>query len=608
MRSEPAREAPSSPTARRGPGQRGWLTRASSPAFVLVASLLLTAVATAASWNSLRVRDRGRFENAAQSATDRIQARLEIYVALLRATAGLFAAEDVSRVDFDEFVAGLDLAERYGGSQGIGFSRRLHADSVAELERRMRMEGVADFRVWPAVPDEERHAIVYLGPLDERNAAAIGYDMSSEPTRRAAMERARDSGRPALSGRVELVQEIHQAKQAGFLIYVPVYRDGAHPATIAERRRLLLGFAYSPFRADDLFSGIFGTEEAPRVDFRVYDGAAADSAALLHDSAAGRGTGSASGFRPALSDTVRLDIAGHQWTLTFRPSPGFGPVSRTGMIPLLALTGTLVSLLMFGMTRALQSLSARADAARAAAEEANLAKTQFLARMSHELRTPLNAIAGYIDLIDLGVRGPVTPEQHKDLQRVKHAQNHLLGLINDVLNFAKLEVGRVHLHPTAVPVADAVADVEAMLGPIATAREIRYRRDAGDPAATVWADREKLQQILLNLVSNALKFTEAGGEVAVSWSARDGMVAIDVRDTGRGIPAAKLPIIFEPFVQVDAELTQTAEGAGLGLAISHELARAMGGDLTASSKEGEGSTFTLSLPAEAETAATEPDA
>jgi PAS domain S-box-containing protein len=234
-------------------------------------------------------------------------------------------------------------------------------------------------------------------------------------------------------------------------------------------------------------------------------------------------------------------------------------------------------------------------AARAEAEAANRAKGQFLASMSHELRTPLNAIGGYVDLIQMELRGPVTEQQQKDLERVKRAQQHLLGLINDVLNFAKLEAGKIELQLRAVALGDLLDDVEALIAPQAGVRGIAYAPALVDGAVMVHADPEKLEQVLLNLLSNAVKFTAAGGRVWMDWERAADEVLIRVHDTGCGVPPDKRESIFEPFVQVDPDLTRTRMGTGLGLAISRELARAMGGDVTVDSRLGEGSTFTVHL-------------
>lgn len=245
-----------------------------------------------------------------------------------------------------------------------------------------------------------------------------------------------------------------------------------------------------------------------------------------------------------------------------------------------------------------------AEQAQHQAEAANATKAQFLANMSHELRTPLNAISGYAQLMELGLRGAVTDAQKADLQRIQRSQAHLLGLINDVLNYAKLEAGKIAYAVENVSLSHCVIEAEGLVNPQLRAKGLEYRyaerRGGSDaPRATpvrVMADPEKLRQILLNLFTNAVKFTAPGGSIWVECRTGEGNAYVDVRDTGRGIPFDKLQSIFEPFVQVGRTLTSGDSGVGLGLAISRELAAGMSGDLTVESVEGEGSTFTLTLP------------
>jgi signal transduction histidine kinase len=215
--------------------------------------------------------------------------------------------------------------------------------------------------------------------------------------------------------------------------------------------------------------------------------------------------------------------------------------------------------------------------------------------MSHELRTPLNAIGGYADLLQLEVAGPVLPQQREYLVRVQRAQQHLLGLINNILNFAKLEAGGVQFTVTAVPLQPIIAEAQSLVAPQLAARDIRFQVQPG-PDAAVAADTEKVRQILLNLLSNAVKFTEPGGRVDVDWRVNGRTALIRVRDTGIGIPSDRLDHIFDPFVQVDADLARTRQGTGLGLAIARELAQRMGGDITVESAVGKGTTFTVQLP------------
>jgi signal transduction histidine kinase len=190
--------------------------------------------------------------------------------------------------------------------------------------------------------------------------------------------------------------------------------------------------------------------------------------------------------------------------------------------------------------------------ARAEAEAANKAKSQFLANMSHELRTPLNAIGGYADLVLEGIRGPITPAQRADIERIKRSQHHLLSLINDILNFAKIEAGRVRFEPRDVRVSAALSELETLVAPQLQEKQLRYEYRCTDQGLTAHADGDRMQQILLNLVSNAVKFTPQGGEIVVECEGRSDAVVIRVRDTGVGIPSDKLEHIFEPFVQLES--------------------------------------------------------
>jgi PAS domain S-box-containing protein len=229
-------------------------------------------------------------------------------------------------------------------------------------------------------------------------------------------------------------------------------------------------------------------------------------------------------------------------------------------------------------------------------EEANKAKSQFLATMSHELRTPLNAISGYTELLKLGIRGPVTDAQVADLDRINRSQAHLLGIINDILQFAKLEVGQLQIHTENFSVDEALSIAEELVAPQLESRRLSYVYEHGDTSVSIRADRDRFEQIVLNLLSNAIKFTPEKGTVTVGWRVSGDNVVIEVADTGIGIEETQLERIFDPFVQVHSGTTRTSEGVGLGLAISRDMARQMGGDIAVRSKSREGSTFSLSLP------------
>ena len=273
-----------------------------------------------------------------------------------------------------------------------------------------------------------------------------------------------------------------------------------------------------------------------------------------------------------------------------------------GLSPIETADGRFVLAAITDITERQRTATALEEAVRALeertaeAEQANRVKAQFLANMSHDLRTPLNAIMGYVDLLDAGVRGPILPEQLRDLQRIKRSGSHLLALINEVLDFAKVEAGHLQLRIDDIPVESVLAELQPLVEPQVRAKGLEFKMEC-DPNLTVRADREKLDQILVNLVGNAIKFTDGQGRIDVVGRAEGTWARMEVRDTGEGIAVDQLDAVFAPFVSVERRRRpREPQGIGLGLSISRELARAMSGELTVTSVLGEGSIFTLRLP------------
>ena len=247
-------------------------------------------------------------------------------------------------------------------------------------------------------------------------------------------------------------------------------------------------------------------------------------------------------------------------------------------------------------TRELEIALAGEQAARKEAEAANRIKSELFARLSHEFRTPLHAVSGYLEILQQNIHGGLNDDQRKDVDRIHQAQEHLMALVNMILDFAKLEGGNVELSMAEIPIEETLRGGEALVIPQCTKKGVRYSHRSGDPSLTVFADREKVQQIIVNLLANAVKFTPASGSVDLEWKVEDEHLIVRVRDTGCGVPQERIEEIFEPFVQVRAPGSMPTGGTGLGLAISRDLARAMGGDVRATSRLGVGSVFTLTLP------------
>jgi len=247
-------------------------------------------------------------------------------------------------------------------------------------------------------------------------------------------------------------------------------------------------------------------------------------------------------------------------------------------------------------TRELEVALEGEQSARKDAEAANRIKTELFARLSHEFRTPLHAVSGYLEILEQNIHGVLTADQRRDVARIHQAQEHLMTLVNMILDFAKLEGGSIELSMAEIPVEETLRSAEALVAPQFAKKAIVYTHHAGNTTVTVFADREKVQQILLNLLANAMRFTPSGGAVDVDWRIENDALLVHVRDTGPGIPEDKAEQIFEPFVQLRAPGSVPSGGTGLGLAISRDLAQAMGGDVRVTSAVGVGSVFTLLLP------------
>ncbi len=552
-----------------------------TPALVLAIALALTAAATLVVATTGRARDRARFQNAANATSAAIESRLRAHIAILRGTAGLFAASGVVGDDeFRIFVDQFSLRDRYPGVQGIGWAPRIVPDAVDSLFAARRAAGDPAFALRPESVDGERFPIVLLEPRDRRNDVAIGFDMYAQPVRRAAMDAARDAAAPTMSGPVRLVQEIDADRQAGFLIYLPVYA-GPTPTEVAERRARLRGHVYAPFRAGDFFDDLFADTVVTPVAFRVFDGLAPSPAGLLYDSQARREP-ERSAF--AVADT--LAVYGREWLVQYASLPVVEEREGRLVAPAVAIAGVAVSLLLFSLTRA----EARA---RAAAERSERARGRFFAAMSHELRTPLNAIMGYNDLLLAGVYGELAPTQVVGIERGQRAARHLRELVNDVLDLSKLEAGKTELEEAPVNVPDLVQEIFHTMEGIAAERGTPLRLECVG-SVTVTSDPRRVRQIVLNLLSNAVKHG-AGSPVLVRCEPHGaGGAALHVTDHGPGIPPEDQERVFEEFVQLPGA---AGGGTGLGLPISRRLARLLGGELTLRSEPGGGSTFTLTLPA-----------
>ncbi|MBU1649632.1 MAG: CHASE domain-containing protein [Proteobacteria bacterium] len=601
-----------------------------SPWLVLMASLLITCTVWFIVQGEKTKRNRARFDFRVKTIETAISQRLKSYESLLRGGTGLFmASDDVTRTQWRAYVTSLQISQYYPGIQGLGFTRRILPAEKEEHLRQIRAEGFPRYTIKPEGTRSEYTSIIFVEPFDWRNQRAFGYDMFSEPMRNEAMTRARDTGLAAMSGKVILLQETDKDVQAGFLMYLPVYRTGEALQTPEDRRKALRGYVYAAFRMDDFMRGILAEKAEGHVELHIFDGDKPLSETLLYCCEAAAGKIMQPDRHHFASHQSILEYGGHRWLLTFDSSRPFEKNIETGLTNLILLLGVAISLLLFGMVKSLNrsyrqavtlaSMSLELERANAglrekfeerkraeeelqhvlqAAEAANKAKSDFLANMSHELRTPLNSIIGFSNVLQEQMAGDLNEKQEEYVNYILTSGKHLLSLINDILDLSKVESGKMELDPSPFLLP------EALNGALSMFKEKAMKHGLGltleiepDTDTQIEADKRKLKQILFNLLSNAVKFTPDGGTVRLRAAREGDFFKISVTDTGIGIRQEDIKKLFHAFAQLESPYTKNYEGTGLGLALSKKLVKLHGGKIWVESEAGKGSSFIFTIPA-----------
>lgn len=325
---------------------------------VLSGSLFLTLIGWRIAQNQEQEVMRAQFAARSGDVVQRIQQRMQTYEYVLRGAAALFAAaRNVDRNAWHEYVASLKIDDYMSGIQGVGFAPLISAGEKDALINRVRAEGYPDFIISPPGQRSVYTPVIYLEPFRDANLRAFGYDMFSEPLRRTAMERARDTDQIAVSGKVTLVQESGEKKQAGFLMFMPVYKNGQPRDTLEAKRSALLGYVYSPFRMDDLMAGIVG-RAIPDLDVHIYDGEVQSPSALMFDSVV-ESIDKRKDI-PEFTTTTQILVGGHHWTVTAASLPSFERNGRGKSPRIVAVLGVFISLLLFFIARFQERMRKRA--------------------------------------------------------------------------------------------------------------------------------------------------------------------------------------------------------------------------------------------------------
>ncbi|HEX2182907.1 MAG TPA: CHASE domain-containing protein, partial [Rubrobacteraceae bacterium] len=571
--------------------------------------LLLTGLASYYVRQNVEAWELERFEEVTSSAERALDRRMQTYIDAMLDGRGLFAAsESVTREEWAAYVAGSDLKRRYPGIQAIAYAERVPLTWRDDHVRKVRGEGLSSYSLRPSGERYEYFPLTYVEPFGGDNRFLLGYDFYANRVNRDAMEQARDTGLPRASGKVDLRRAGIPERNA-FLVYTPIYRDGAPHATPDERREALQGYIVSVFRTDDLLGGIFGEQPHARVDLEVFDGAEFTRANMLHDD---DGVLHAQDPEDAgrFSEISTMQVAGRIWSLYFSALPGFQPGWRSSLPLFVLLSGLAISLMLFGVTWMLANSRLKAERVGAQLEAANrqlgnanrdLEETNreleganreleaFSYSVSHDLRAPLRSIEGFSQiLLEDHARG-LDEEARGYLGRVRAASRRMSTLIDDLLDLSR--VSRGPLRREVIDLSAIAREVAAELRKSRPEREVEFVIAGG---LTATGDPRLLAVALGNLLGNAFKFTEKRPRAVVEFGATgDGRGAYYVRDNGVGFDMAYADKLFGAFQRLHPP--EHFEGTGIGLATVQRIVHRHGGRVWAEGEVGEGATFFFTL-------------
>jgi signal transduction histidine kinase len=584
------------------------------PYLVLSISIILSLGVTFLFYKYALSKDNIRFINSVNRVQSAIDNKLNLYIALLKGGRGFIeSTAKLNRENFANYVKNLELEKNYAGVLGMGFDKIVRPDEREALVKQMKSEGYNDFKMLPESERDLYQAVIYLEPLTEKNQKAIGFDMSTEEYRRQALNRARDLGTETLTAKVVLIQESEEDTQAGFLIYLPIYKNGKIPMTIQDRRENLVGYIYSPFRATDFLNVIQQEASASEVAIKIYDGEIQPENLLAQ-----------SGYNKTPNGQIdedfytrnNVDIAGRRWIIEYVPQPELAEQSNLSFIPVIFIVGMVFSFSLFGLTyketrsrvklqntaaelfeleQQKQLLLEKEQRARLAAEQANTTKDEFISVVSHELRTPLNAIAGWAKILKTGNLSDNTKELA--LQKIEKNLRSQTKLVEELLDFSQIISGKINLEAKQFDFSGVFESAFHELEPKAHGKDIDFVKNNELNGQKILGDRDKIKIVIHNLLSNAIKFTPSGGKVEIKVLENRGKIEMCIKDTGRGISRDFLPYIFDRFRQDDNSTTRFYGGLGLGLAISEHIVKLHNGSIEAHSEGKEkGSVFIVKIP------------
>lgn len=576
------------------PIQRPWI-----PYIILVITLTLTVISTYYVGRATYIEDQLRFLNAVQDTKNSIEDKLNIYIAVLRGIAGLYAVEqDMTQHQFETYVNRIHLKTNYSGTLGIGYIQQVNNEDLNNYIQSVQNEDPY-FSIKPK-GNRSVYEVVRFFETSNNQITSSGYDMATDPTRKAAMDKARDTGAVVTSGKVTLLSTNHGKKISGFLLFIPLYSGGETPQTIEQRRSQLVGFIYSPFETNMLLNDSLENKSLPQLlDFQIYDGDEINKNTQLYDSNSDQKQ-SFPNFEPKFHTTRSLNIANETWTINFTNHPQFETESEEDLSSYIFLGGIFVSIILFALSRSQYMARTRAEIAASQLQDSQKElekaiglRDNFISIASHELKTPVTSLKVYAEMLlrQFSKKGDTKTTDY--LSKIIRQIDKLTLLIQDLLDVSRIHASRLTFRKEKFDLNEMTKEVIESTQQISSRHTIILK---GVIHKNVWGDKERISQVLINLLTNALKYSPKANKVIVTLREDKKEASISVQDFGIGINKNHQKKIFDRFYRISDTNEQTFPGLGIGLFISHSIIKRHGGKILLKSEKGEGSTFAFTLP------------
>jgi signal transduction histidine kinase len=599
-------------------------------------ALVVTLASAIVTKKDLEAQSKHEFSLVCNDIKNRVHSRLTTQSLLLQSCSSFIAASDtVTWDDWKFFIQNSKISQNILGYQGIGLNIITHKACSDQAIQTTGDKRIIDYANKPTYEQDSYTSIIYLEPYTSENKKAIGYDTYSEPVRRQAMQLARDSNLTAITGKLTLVQENQTNKQAGIIMYTPVYKRNLPVNTIAQRRDAIVAWVSCPYRMDDLMNNILSQWDTlgNNIHMHIYDSDSISQQTILFDSRRNAAKTQVYPYVQTLETPIQFN--GRKWTLCFFQTNEKNAFWQ-GKVLLIFGGGTIISLLLFYLSIIFFSTKLRAQQIAAQltselkekndeiasqneeyrqlneelnqtnielleamerAEESDRLKTSFLQNMSHEIRTPMNAIMGFSELLVDNFDDRENLEYFTGI--INQRCNDLLVIIDEILDISRIESGQLSVNIEKFDLTPLLDDVKVMFEEIQIKNNKQHLffdlRAQCEPAKLmIETDKAKLKQILINLLGNAFKFTESG-RIEAGCKTENGKLLFFVSDTGVGIPPEKQQVIFERFSQIEQTTSRLYGGTGLGLSIVKGFIDCLGGEIWLESEPGQGSTFYFTL-------------